>query len=76
MKRKKYIFCILKVTENFGTDLHPDPLVRATDPRIRTWTKMSMIRNTADLLVQNSVLKAEIERNNLDKDLEIWIRIQ
>jgi hypothetical protein len=34
---KKYaktrFFCILKVTDDFGTDTHPDPLVRGT--RIR-----------------------------------------
>jgi hypothetical protein len=28
-------FCILKVSEDFGTDPHQDPLVRGTDPRIR-----------------------------------------
>ncbi len=35
--KKKRLFCILKVTEDFGTDPdpHPDPLVRGTDPRIR-----------------------------------------
>jgi hypothetical protein len=37
--KKKIIFCNLKVTEE------PDPLVRGTDPRIRT--KISRIRNTA-----------------------------
>jgi hypothetical protein len=47
------IFCILKVTEDNGTDLHPDPVpvVRGTDPRIqihiRIRTKMSRIRSTA-----------------------------
>jgi hypothetical protein len=48
-KKKKRFFCILKVTEDFGTD--PDPLVRGTDQRkrnrIRIRTKMSRIRNTA-----------------------------
>jgi hypothetical protein len=50
---KPEIFCIPKVTEDFGTDPHPhpDPFVRSTDPRIRIdiWirTKMSRIRNTA-----------------------------
>jgi hypothetical protein len=31
---KKFIFCMLKVTEDFGADPdpHPDPLVRGTDP--------------------------------------------
>ncbi len=42
------ILCILKVTEDFGTD--PDPLVRGTDPRIqiriRILTKMSGIQNS------------------------------
>jgi hypothetical protein len=46
---------ILKVTEDFSMDLHPHPdphldqLVRGTDPRIRirTRTKMSRIRITA-----------------------------
>jgi hypothetical protein len=32
---KKLIFCILKITEDFGTDPHLDPLVRRKDPRIR-----------------------------------------
>jgi hypothetical protein len=32
---KKLIFCILKVTAEFGMDLHLDPLVRGTDMRIR-----------------------------------------
>jgi hypothetical protein len=34
---KNRFFCILKVTDNFGTDPHPhpDPLVEGTDPRIR-----------------------------------------
>jgi hypothetical protein len=41
------LFYILKVTEDFGTDPHPDPSVRGTDPRIRIRTKMSRIRNTA-----------------------------
>jgi hypothetical protein len=49
MKKKK-IFFILKVTEDFGTDPdpHPDPLVRGTDPRIRIRirAKMSRIRIT------------------------------
>jgi hypothetical protein len=40
-------FCILKYTEDLGTDPHPDPLVRGADPRIRIRTKMSQIRNTA-----------------------------
>jgi hypothetical protein len=47
------IFCILKVTEDFGedtlvrgTDLDPDPSVRGTDPRIRIRMKMSRIRYT------------------------------
>ncbi len=35
---KEQIFFILKVTEDFGTDphpdLHPDPLAKGTDPRI------------------------------------------
>jgi hypothetical protein len=31
--------CILKVTGDFGTDPHPDPLVGGTDPRIRISTK-------------------------------------
>ncbi len=48
--KKKRLFCILKVTEDFGTDPdpHPDPLIRGTDPRIRIQirTKMSRIRNT------------------------------
>ncbi len=39
-----------KVTEDFGTDPHPepDPLVRGSDPRIRIriCTKMSQIWNT------------------------------
>ncbi len=43
-------FGILKVTEEFSTDPHSDPLVRSTDPRIRIRirirTKMSQIRNT------------------------------
>jgi hypothetical protein len=42
MEKRRY-FCILKVIEDFGTDphpepdphLHPDQLVRGTDPRIR-----------------------------------------
>jgi hypothetical protein len=36
-------------------DLHPDPLVRGTDPRIliRIRTKMSRIRNTAENTVIN-----------------------
>ncbi len=38
---KQLIFYILKVTEYFGTDPRPDPLVRGTDPRIRIRTKMS-----------------------------------
>jgi hypothetical protein len=29
---KKWIFYILKVTENFGTDLHPAPFQNVTDP--------------------------------------------
>ncbi len=51
------MFCILKVTEDFGTDPnpHPDPLVRGTDKRIRICTKMSRIRNT----VQSKMLKCE-----------------
>jgi hypothetical protein len=50
---KKWIFCIMKVTEDLSTDPHldphPDPLIRDTDPRIRIRirTKMSRIRNTA-----------------------------
>ena len=47
------IFCILKVTEDFGedtlvrgTDLDPDPSVRGTEPRIRICIKRSLIRNT------------------------------
>ncbi len=44
------VICILKVTEDFGTDPYPDPLVRGTDPRIRIriqiHTKMSRIGNT------------------------------
>jgi hypothetical protein len=40
---KKYIFYILKVTEDFGfgrdPDPHPNLLVRGTDPRIRIRTK-------------------------------------
>ncbi len=32
LKHKKEIFCTLKVTEDFGPDPHPDPLVRGTDP--------------------------------------------
>jgi hypothetical protein len=32
---KKLIYCIIKVTEDFGTDPHPDPLNRGTDRRIR-----------------------------------------
>jgi hypothetical protein len=42
---KKLIFFHHKVTEDFGKDPHPDPLVRGTDPRIRIRTKMSRIRN-------------------------------
>jgi hypothetical protein len=45
MKKENQIFCTLKVTEDFGTDPHPDPLVRGTDPgiriRIRIRIKMS-----------------------------------
>ncbi len=37
-KENKY-FCILIVTEDFGTD--PDPLISGTDPRIRIRTKIS-----------------------------------
>jgi hypothetical protein len=47
---KNRFFFILKVTEDFGTDLHPDPLIKGTDPRIRIRikirTKMLRIRNT------------------------------
>jgi hypothetical protein len=43
---KNSIFCILK-DEDFGTDPHPDPLVRGMDPRIRIRTKMSWIWNIA-----------------------------
>jgi hypothetical protein len=32
---KNCFFCILKVTEDFGTDPHPEPSVRGTDRRIR-----------------------------------------
>ncbi len=36
MKKKKYLFCILTVTEDFGTDphLHPDlyQMKNVTDP--------------------------------------------
>jgi hypothetical protein len=52
------IFCILKVTEDFGTDPdpHQDPLARGTDPwiriRIRICTKMSRIRNTAKTVLR------------------------
>ncbi len=54
------IFCILKVTDEFGTDPHPDPqpdphpLDRYTDPRTRSRTKMWRIRNAdkQNLLVQ------------------------
>jgi hypothetical protein len=46
---KKYI----EVTEDFGTDPRPDPLVRGTDPRIRIPvripTKISRIRNTGNI---------------------------
>jgi hypothetical protein len=42
---RKMNFCILKVTEDFGTDPHPDLLVRGTDPRIRIGTKMLRIWN-------------------------------
>jgi hypothetical protein len=44
---KFFFFCILKVTEDFGTDQnpHPDPLVIGTDPPIRICIKMSRIRN-------------------------------
>jgi hypothetical protein len=49
---KKYIFCILKVTEDFGTDPHPDPFFSGMDPRIciLNCTKMSRIRNNASLI--------------------------
>jgi hypothetical protein len=49
---KNRFFCILKVSEDFGTD----PFVRGTDPRIqiliRIRTKMSRIRNTGFYLFQ------------------------
>ncbi len=32
---KKVFFCILKVTEDFGMDSNPDPLVIGMHPRIR-----------------------------------------
>jgi hypothetical protein len=48
---KKINFCILKVTEDFGTDpnLHMDPLVRGTDPEHRCpvwigWTDLQGVR--------------------------------
>ena len=52
--KKLILFCILKVTDDVGTDPHPDPnpdpLVRGTDPRIRfrirIRTNMSRIQNT------------------------------
>ena len=44
---KKRFLCIFKVTEDFGTDPHPDLLVRGRVPRIRILTNMSRIRNTA-----------------------------
>jgi hypothetical protein len=37
MKKKNRFLCILKVTEDCGTDL--DPLVRGPDPRIRNTAK-------------------------------------
>jgi hypothetical protein len=49
---KKDIFCILKITEGFGAD--PDPLVRGTDPKIRTPTKMSRIRNTVIMVLKKT----------------------
>ncbi len=51
------LFCVLKVTEDFGTAPHPDPLIRGTDPRIRILirkrirTKISRIRNIASSII-------------------------
>jgi hypothetical protein len=46
-------FCILKVTDDFCTNPHPDPLVRGTIARIRIRIRiritMSLIRNTVKL---------------------------
>jgi hypothetical protein len=46
----KKMYFLHPVTEDFDTDLFPDPLLRGTDPmiwiRIRIRTKMSRIRNT------------------------------
>jgi hypothetical protein len=47
---KIYFFAFF--TEDFGTNPHPEPLVRGTDPRIRIRTKMSRIRNTALMVVK------------------------
>jgi hypothetical protein len=35
IQKFRFFFCILKVTDDFGTDPHPDPFVRGTDSRIR-----------------------------------------
>jgi hypothetical protein len=46
--KKKYFFCIHKVTEERSRirDLDPDLLVRGTDPWIRIRTEKSRIPNT------------------------------
>ncbi len=53
-------FFILKVTEDFGTDPHPDPLDRGMDPKIRIRnrirTKMSRIQNTGRTEVSHLLL--------------------
>jgi hypothetical protein len=59
-------FCILKVTEDFGTDphQHPDPLVRDTDPRIRIRIKMPRIREKKKFCV---LFKTQISIKALSK---------
>ncbi len=58
---KKMNICILKATEDFGTDPHLDPLIKGTYPRnrihIQIRGKMSRIRNTDMQDIGNYVLE-------------------
>jgi hypothetical protein len=69
----KYVFCILKVTEDFGTDpdLYPDPFVSGIDPRIRICNRIRYIpkcHGSGPLISTNKTVRLQHVRRTLFLD--------
>jgi hypothetical protein len=63
---KKWIFCILKVTEDFGTDPDAVPLVKGTDPMIRIRIRI----RTKIYHESGTLLRTAFNRNSLSKNIK------